>query len=113
MSFPTHAPSSDLAFTLGSGFWAMVSDERLPAVLLEQTHRAQQVVAESGHPVPQPQERFELIVKLAVEAELLFFTAALREPSQEERDEFFGAFIQMALHANPVLPIGFRPSVNA
>jgi hypothetical protein len=80
-------------FSLCPVIWATVSADRAADILSHHLRRARQVIADYDLPVPAEHGRLELTVKLAVEAELLFFTAAVFEPCQEERDHFFADFL--------------------
>jgi hypothetical protein len=64
--------------------------------------RAMSVVAENNLQVPASRSRFELVVRLAAEAKLLFFNAALHEPAPGELDQFFENFIFQALQTASV-----------
>lgn len=87
-------------YTLGPGFWAMTPDNRRSDLLRHQLERARQVIADYQLPVPESEDRLELVVLLAAEAEMLFFNAALEEPTREQRDRFFSLFIRFALQGS-------------
>ena len=98
----TTSASTSMPTSCGPRFWAMIPEGNRSAVLGHHRHRARQIIAEEGFPVPNDQDRLELIVTLAVEAEILFFDAALFEPTQEERDLFFADFLRRALAPSSV-----------
>jgi hypothetical protein len=87
------------AFRLGPGFWATV-----PAADLLSHHlrRAWQVIADYQLPAPATHERLELIVMLAIHADMMFFTGAVFEPCKEDCDGFFTDFIRRSLQPVPL-----------
>jgi hypothetical protein len=97
---PTPAFSDFDTFHLGSGFWATIPADRTADILSHHLRRARQAIADYDLAAPL-HSRLELTVKLAVEAELLFFNAAIFEPCQEERDLFFADFIRRCLRSVP------------
>ena len=88
--------STPTDFHLGPGFWAVLPADSSQDVLASYLERAQEIFAEHDI-VPLAPHRLQLIVMAAVEAAMLFHTAALREPSQHDLDELFADFIIRAL----------------
>ena len=100
-STPTPSPSA-LAFTLvpAPSFWAIVPESERVDLLNHHLQRAFEVAGEYRLPLPGRRERLELAVMLAVEAELLFFHAAVYEPSREDLDRCFADFLRRALQSD-------------
>jgi hypothetical protein len=65
--------------------------------------RAWQVIREHLLPIPASLDRLELTVKLAAEAEMLFFNAAINEPTREEIELFFADFLCRSLQQGPAI----------
>jgi|SRR3974390_744694 len=86
-----------VTFRPGSAFWATVPPDQRGELIRHHMQRALRLATDSQLPIPANWKRFELIVQLAVEAETLFFNAAVFEPSSEDRDLFFTDFIRHAL----------------
>lgn len=86
-------------FRLGPGFWATVPESQRADVMRHHLRRAWQVIDYYHLPLPTNQERLELVVQLALEAELLFFNAAISDPSLDEHDLFFADFLRYALRS--------------
>jgi hypothetical protein len=101
MKHDTLPVPSTLAFTfnLGPGIWAELSPDNRIDVLRHHMKRAWRVLADTHLPLPNPDpvHRLELVVMAAAEAEALFFSAAIVEPTSEDLDEFFADFICRAL----------------
>jgi len=94
---------STLASTLPStsAFWAMVPQDQQYDLLLRHLNRAEQEIGNFRIPEGLTLERLKLTVMLAVEAEVLFFNAAVFEPSQDDRDSFFADYLRRALQLVP------------
>ncbi len=103
MSCHNSIPSMSVfnTFNLGAGFWANVPTDRTADLLQHHLLRAWQAIADYRLPAPTTNDRLELVVMLAVEAELLFFNAATFNPCQEDRDPFFADFIRRSLQPVP------------
>jgi len=93
--------STSTTFHLGSGFWANVPHEIHADALDHHLRRAWQVIEDYQLPAPASQARLEQIVMLAIEADLLFFNAAVFEPCVEDCDMFFAEFLRRALQRLP------------
>ena len=74
---------------LGLGYWATVPEGQRADVMRHHLQRASRLAEDYQLPLPASQKRFELTVLLALEAEWLFFTAAIFEPTSDDRDMFF------------------------
>ena len=79
-----------------SNYWRMVPESCRADLLSHHRKRALDVVEEYQLSLPNALFQFELAVMLAVEAEFLFFNAAVYEPSQEDYDRFFAEFLRHA-----------------
>jgi hypothetical protein len=86
-------------FNLGPGIWAELPANIRADVLRHHMHRAWRVIAENHLPLPNPDpvRRLELMVMAAAEAEALFFSAAIAEPTSDDLHAFFADFICRAL----------------
>jgi hypothetical protein len=103
---PIPAFSDFTTFHLGPGFWATVPADKTADLLHHHLCCAWQTITDYRLPIPASQHRLELVVMLGVEAELLFFNAAIFEPCQEERDLFSPISF--------VVPFSlFRPTCNS
>lgn len=97
---PLSSDSVDsVTFRPGSAFWATVPPDQRDELIRHHMQRALRLATDSHLPLPVSWKRFELIVLLAVEAETLFFNAAVYEPSSNDRDMFFAEFLRRALHS--------------
>ena len=90
-----HTPT----FRLGPGYWATVPEGQRADVMRHHLQRALRLAKDYQLPLPASQKRFELVVLLALEAELLFFNAAVFEPSSDDRNAFFADFLRRALRS--------------
>jgi hypothetical protein len=116
---PSHHSTSHTTFNAGPGFWASIPKDRYSDVVLEQCKRAMPIILRENLPIPPRQPdwlpisgyaRLLKIIQLAVEAEMLFFVAAVEEPSQDVRDEFLADFLRRALQPNgPILQYALSP----
>ncbi len=104
MTYCDHLPTlfDFRTFHLGPGFWASVPADRAADLLRHHMRRAWQVIVDYSLPVPATLDRLELAVMLGVEAEMLFFHAAVFEPCAEDRDHFFADFLRRSLQPVPV-----------
>ena len=93
--------SDSVTFRPGPGFWVTVPQGQRDDLIRHHVQRALRLVADHHLPLPASLKRFELVVLLAVEAELLFFNAALSEPSSADCDTFFTDFLAHALTPSP------------
>ena len=93
----TTLPTSFSCVHASTHYWEMVPESCRADLLSHHRKRALNVVEEYQLPLPNTLFRFELAVMLAVEAQLLFFNAAIYEPSQEDLDRFFADFLRRAL----------------
>lgn len=94
--------------TLLPSIWAPAFGPRFPAdsaadLLRHHMQRASQTITACQLPIPSSQQRLALIVMLGVEAEMLFFHAAVFEPCAEDRELFFADFLRRTLQPVPVL----------
>jgi hypothetical protein len=94
---PVSASWDYSTFRIGPGFWSSAPADRAADVLRQHMHRDWQIIAAYQLPIPASDYRLELVVKLAVEAEVLFWAAAIFEPGPEDFDCFFTDFIRRAL----------------
>jgi len=85
---------------IGPGYWNLVPGSQRDDLIRHHVQRALRLAKDRHLPLPAGQKRFELIVLLAVEAELMFFNAALWEPSSADREMFFADFLERALTAS-------------
>lgn len=99
----TNPFQSTLASTVPStsSLWSMAPQGQHADLLQRHLYRAQQEVGNFSIPDGLTPERLKLTVMLAVEAEMLFFNAAIFEPSQEDWDSFFADFLRRALRLVP------------
>ncbi|SRR6266496_722307 len=90
-----HNPTQQL-FHLGPGYWGFIPAEVRQCVLANYIERAADLIdsLQSGRT---DVDRVALVVQTAAEATLLFFTAALHEPSTEELQLFFDDFVFKAV----------------
>src|SRR4051794_26372451 len=92
-------PTLALTFNLGPGIWAELPTDRRPAVLQHYMDRAWRVIAINHLPLPNPDpvRRIEVVAMAAAEAQALFFSAAVAEPTCGDLDAFFADFVCRAL----------------
>lgn len=79
-------------FRLGPGIWASISEPAHHDLLIRYTLRARELLAHLQEDIPDI-DRLCVIVKAAVEARALLFTAALTEPTAEDLDSYFDEFV--------------------
>jgi hypothetical protein len=97
MRSETPASQSTPHFQLGSGLWNNVYLPTLASIVAEQTCKAERALIAHGISVP-GEARLRLIAMAAAEAVYLLFQAALHEPSPENLEHFFTAFVLAAIH---------------
>jgi hypothetical protein len=92
-----HAPSSSL-FRLGHGYWGPISEDLRQELLFSYIGRAKDLIP-TDFPVPED-DRLAIIVQAAMESRMLYFAAAMYEPSAKELDSFFDDFVMRAIGCN-------------
>ena len=93
-------PQSD-PFHVGPGFWTIVPADSAPDLLRHHTGQPLEVITDYQLPISSSQNRLELVVMLAVEAELIIFNAATLEPCQENHNILFADSLGGSLQPVP------------
>ena len=111
-----HTPT----FRLGPGYWATVPEGQRADVMRHHLQRALRLAKDYQLPLPASQEkRFELVVLLALEAELLFFNAAVwnhrRTTGTRFSPTFFGVLcgpLRQMSSREGMASLSFSPEIN-
>lgn len=83
-------------FRVGSSFWAEVPADARRDLLMHYADLAGEIIGDHDLPVPD-RDRLELVVRAALEARLLFYSACIQDISRDELDEFFLDFVVRAV----------------